>query len=100
MWLKFKGGKGVATYIGILLALAWPVAIVFCLIWLAVAAITRYSSLAALFACAATPAVLWLTDDRQEAQLFVLLTVLVVIVHRGNIRRLLAGTEGRIGGAS
>src|SRR6266566_2951574 len=54
-------------------------------VWLAVAAIARYSSLAALFACAATPAVLWLTDDRQEAQLFVLLTVLVVIMHRGNI---------------
>ena len=55
VWLGFKGGKGVATYIGLLLALAWPVAIAFCLIWLAVAALTRYSSLAALVASAATP---------------------------------------------
>ncbi len=59
VWLGFKGGKGVATYIGILLALAWPAAIAFCLIWLAVAAITRYSSLAALVASAATPLLLW-----------------------------------------
>jgi len=105
VWLKFRGGKGVATYFGLLIGFAltaasWLPPVAFGAIWLAVAAITRYSSLAALFACAATPAVLWLTDDRQEAQLFVLLTVLVVIMHRGNIRRLLAGTEGRIGGAS
>ncbi len=58
VWLKFKGGKGVATYIGVLLGLAWPAALAFCVIWLAVAALTRYSSLAALIASAATPAVL------------------------------------------
>ena len=61
VWLSFKGGKGVATYIGILLGLAWPVALAFCVIWLAVAALTRYSSLAALIASAATPVVLLAT---------------------------------------
>jgi glycerol-3-phosphate acyltransferase PlsY len=97
VWLGFKGGKGVATYIGVLLALAWPAVLAFAAIWLAVAALTRYSSLAALVASAATPVVLWLLDDRQEAQLFVLLTVLVWFMHRGNIARLLTGTEGKIG---
>ncbi|HEY7973120.1 MAG TPA: glycerol-3-phosphate 1-O-acyltransferase PlsY, partial [Xanthobacteraceae bacterium] len=67
VWLKFKGGKGVATYIGLLLALAWPAAIVFCLVWLAVAALTRYSSLAALTASVVTPAFLWYERDLQEA---------------------------------
>ena len=97
VWLQFKGGKGVATYIGILLALAWPAAIAFCLIWLAVAALTRYSSLAALVASLATPFVLWMLDDRQEAQLFALLTVLLWLMHRENIMRLIRGTEGKIG---
>ena len=64
VWLNFRGGKGVATYIGVLLGLAWPAAIVFCAIWLAVAALTRYSSLAALIASAATPVFLWWQGDR------------------------------------
>ena len=97
VWLKFKGGKGVATYIGLLIALAWPAAIAFCLIWLAVAAATRYSSLAGLVASLATPLVLWMLDDRQAAQLFVLLTALLWIMHRGNIARLIKGGEGKIG---
>jgi len=101
LWLRFKGGKGIATYIGILIGLActgasWLAPIGFGAIWLAVAAITRYSSLASLIASAATPALLWATDDRQEAQLFLLLTVLAFLVHRGNIARLIGGTEGRI----
>ena len=100
VWLRFKGGKGVATYIGILLALAWPAAIAFCLIWLAVAALTRYSSLAALTASIATPFALWLLDDRQEAQLFVLLTALLWAMHWQNIARLIKGTEGKIGAKS
>src|SRR5262244_971023 len=100
VWLKFKGGKGVATYIGILLALAWPAAIVFCLVWLAVAALTRYSSLAALVASAATPFALWLMGDRPEAVLFALLTALLWIMHRANIARLVNGTEGKIGAPS
>jgi acyl phosphate:glycerol-3-phosphate acyltransferase len=97
VWLGFKGGKGVATYIGILLALAWPVAIAFCLLWLAVAAITRYSSLAALVASAATPFALWVLGERPQAALFALLTVLLWVMHRGNIARLIEGTEGKIG---
>ena len=97
IWLKFKGGKGVATYIGILLALAWPVAIAFCLIWLAIAALTRYSSLAALVASAVTPPALWLLGYRPEAGLFAVLTVMLWIMHRANISRLMNGTEGKIG---
>ena len=97
VWLKFKGGKGVATYLGVLLALAWPAALAFGAIWILVAALTRYSSLAALVASAATPLILWLDKDLQEAQVFLLLTVLIFITHRANIVRLIKGTEGKIG---
>jgi glycerol-3-phosphate acyltransferase PlsY len=97
VWLKFKGGKGVATYIGLLLALAWPAAIVFCLIWLAVAAITRYSSLAALVASAVAPGVAWWLGDAPSAVLFAVLTVMLWIMHRANIVRLVKGSEGKIG---
>jgi glycerol-3-phosphate acyltransferase PlsY len=97
IWLRFKGGKGVATYIGVLLALAWPAAVAFCLIWLAIAVATRYSSLAALVASAAVPVVLWLTHAILEAQLFLLLTVVLWLRHRDNIARLVNGTEGKIG---
>ncbi|HKG01216.1 MAG TPA: glycerol-3-phosphate 1-O-acyltransferase PlsY [Xanthobacteraceae bacterium] len=100
VWLKFKGGKGVATYIGVLLALAWPAALAFGVIWALVAALTRYSSLAALVAGAATPVILWFNKDLQEAQVFLLLTVLIFITHRANIARLLKGTEGKIGQGS
>ena len=97
VWLGFRGGKGVATYIGILLAMAWPAAVAFCLIWLVVAGLTRYSSLAALSASAAAPIVLWAIGDPSDATLFALLTVLLWVMHRANIARLLAGTEGKIG---
>jgi acyl phosphate:glycerol-3-phosphate acyltransferase len=100
VWLKFKGGKGVATYIGLLIGLAWPAAVAFCVIWLVVAAATRYSSLSALIASAATPTVLWLGGYHLEAQMFLALTALLWFMHRGNIQRLLAGTEGKIGSAS
>jgi glycerol-3-phosphate acyltransferase PlsY len=100
VWLNFRGGKGVATYIGVLLGLAWPAAIAFCAIWLAVAALTRYSSLAALIASAATPVFLWWQSDRLIAQAFLLLTVLLWIMHRANIARLLRGDESKIGAAS
>jgi glycerol-3-phosphate acyltransferase PlsY len=100
VWLRFKGGKGVATYLGILLALAWQAAIAFAVIWLAVAALMRYSSLAALIASAAVPAVLWFIGDGHEAALLLALTLMLWIVHRDNIARLIAGTEGRIGTAS
>jgi glycerol-3-phosphate acyltransferase PlsY len=97
VWLGFKGGKGVATYIGVLLGLAWPIALSFCLIWLAAAALTRYSSLAALIASAAAPLLLWIIGAPAQALLFVLLTALLWIMHRGNIVRLWQGTESRIG---
>jgi len=99
VWLKFKGGKGVATYIGVLLGLAWPVALGFCALWLAVAGITRYSSLAALIASAATPLILWWVEEPRLAGLFLLLSVLLWFMHRGNITRLLAGSESKIGSA-
>jgi glycerol-3-phosphate acyltransferase PlsY len=97
IWLRFRGGKGVATYIGILIALAWHAAVVFCLVWLAVAAVSRYSSLAALVASLATPLFLWSDGYLQEAQLFALFTVLLWIKHASNIARLATGSEGKIG---
>jgi len=100
VWLGFRGGKGVATYIGLLLGLAWPGAVVFCAIWLAIAALTRYSSLAALIASAATPAFLWWHGDLREAQVFLPLAALLWIMHRANIARLVRGTEGKIGAGS
>jgi acyl phosphate:glycerol-3-phosphate acyltransferase len=100
VWLHFRGGKGVATYVGVLLGLAWPAAIAFCAIWLAIAALTRYSSLAALIASAATPLFLWWQGDRHIAAAFLLLSVLLWITHRANIARLLHGDEGKIGAGS
>ena len=97
VWLKFKGGKGVAVYIGILLGLFWPAAIVFCLIWLAVAFSFRYSSLAALVASFVTPLFLWWFGHPALASLFVVLTLLLFWKHSENIKRLQTGTEGKIG---
>jgi acyl phosphate:glycerol-3-phosphate acyltransferase len=100
VWLKFKGGKGVATFIGLLIAFAWPVALGFCVIWLVVAAVTRYSSLSALIASAATPVMLWSFGDARDAWLFAALAALLWVMHRPNIVRLLAGSEGKIGARS
>jgi glycerol-3-phosphate acyltransferase PlsY len=97
VWLNFKGGKGVATYIGVLIGLYWPAALLFCGMWLAVAAMFRYSSLAALIASALTPLGLWLFGLPSVAAVFLLLTVLLWVMHRENIARLLNGTEGKIG---
>jgi acyl phosphate:glycerol-3-phosphate acyltransferase len=97
VWLKFKGGKGVATYIGLLIGLHWPAALIFCAAWVAVAAASRYSSLAALIASALTPFGLWLLGQPQVAALFLLLTALLWVMHRANIARLLNGSEGKIG---
>ncbi len=100
IWLGFKGGKGVATYIGLLLGLAlWLALAAFCLIWIAIAAASRYSSLAALIASAATPLVLWWSGNVAEAKLFLLLSALLWLMHRANIARLISGTESRIGAA-
>jgi glycerol-3-phosphate acyltransferase PlsY len=97
MWLNFKGGKGVAVYIGVLIGLFWPAAIVFCVLWLATAATSRYSSLSALVASFVTPIFLWWFGHPALAALFAVLTLLLFYVHRENIKRLQAGTEGRIG---
>jgi acyl phosphate:glycerol-3-phosphate acyltransferase len=97
VWLGFKGGKGVATFLGVLLGLWWQGAVIFAAIWLAVAYLTRYSSLSALIACAASPAALWLAGWRQEAEMVAAMTVLIFIMHRANIGRLIKGVEGKIG---
>jgi glycerol-3-phosphate acyltransferase PlsY len=97
VWLKFKGGKGVATYIGVLIGLFWPAAVVFCLMWLAVAFAVRYSSLAGLVAAFVTPLFLWWFGQPVLASLCVVMTLLLFYKHRENIKRLQAGTESRIG---
>jgi acyl phosphate:glycerol-3-phosphate acyltransferase len=97
IWLGFKGGKGVATFLGILLALAWPIGLAACATWAAAAAMTRISSAAAL--CAAGTSGIWLLVFNQGTMLFLvfILTVLVYIRHAANIARIKAGTEPRIG---
>ena len=97
VWLGFRGGKGVATYIGVLLGLYWPGAIVFCAVWLLVAVLTRYSSLSALAASAAVPCVLLYMGQTRLAMVFLLFTVLLYWRHADNIGRLLRGEEERIG---
>jgi glycerol-3-phosphate acyltransferase PlsY len=97
VWLGFRGGKGVATFLGTMLALAWPVGIAACLTWLATAIVFRYSSLAALVAAAATPLWLLLLGRADAVWLGVALAILVFIRHHANIRRLLDGTEPKIG---
>ncbi|MCP9630721.1 glycerol-3-phosphate 1-O-acyltransferase PlsY [Rhodopseudomonas palustris] len=97
VWLKFKGGKGVAVYIGVLLGLFWPGAVVFCVLWLATAYTTRYSSLSALVAAFITPIFLWWFGHPALASLFAVLTLLLFWMHRENIKRLQAGKESRIG---
>jgi glycerol-3-phosphate acyltransferase PlsY len=97
IWLGFRGGKGVATYIGVLLGLYWPAAIVFCAIWLLAALITRYSSLSALVASAAAPCLLLLVGETRIAVLFLIFTLLLYWRHADNIGRLIRGKERRIG---
>jgi glycerol-3-phosphate acyltransferase PlsY len=97
VWLGFKGGKGVAVYIGVLIGLFWPAAVLFCALWIVTAVITRYSSLSALVASLVTPIFLWWLGHLTLAFLFAVLTLLLFYMHRANIARLKAGTEGRIG---
>jgi len=97
VWLQFRGGKGVATFVGALLALHWPSGLIFCAIWLAVAKTWRYSSLSALIGSAATPLVLGAFGRFDAAAVFALLAALLWWKHRENIARLRAGTESRIG---
>ncbi len=97
VWLGFRGGKGVATFLGTLLALAWPAGLLACATWAAVAAVSRISSLSALVAAAATPFWLALLGRTEAVVLCVVLALLVFIRHGENIARLRAGTEPRIG---
>jgi glycerol-3-phosphate acyltransferase PlsY len=97
VWLGFKGGKGVSTFIGILLALHWPVGLLFCATWAVVALVSRYSSLSALVAALLTPVYLAWLDQWQFVGLGVLLVLLIYFAHRENISRLVSGTESRIG---
>ena len=97
VWLGFKGGKGVATYIGVLIAAAWQGAVVFAVAWLLVAFLTRYSSLAALVAALAVPVALALMGRYHTAETFAVMSIIIFIKHRPNISRLLSGTETRIG---
>ena len=99
VWLRFKGGKGVATFLGILLGLHWPSMIIIALIWIGTAAVTRYSSVSALIASAAAPMVLLLVGESEMALLLTLLSILLWFRHRANLKRLLAGEESRIGSA-
>ena len=101
VWLKFKGGKGVATYLGVLLGFFWPAFVVFVIVWLVVAYVTRYSSAAALVASALVPLTAFLMPATTFPLGFVgFLVVMAAILwwrHAENIKRLLAGTEGKIG---
>lgn len=97
VWLGFKGGKGIATYIGVLLGLAPIIVLVFTAVWLAMARLTRYSSLSALVATLVVPVVLLVSGYGKIGLLFVLMSMITWIKHRANIQRLLAGTESKIG---
>ena len=98
LYFRFQGGKGVATALGAITALAWPVGLVTCALWLAVAAVTRYSSLASMVAAVGTPiAAFRLAPEPVNVAVLAAVAVLLLWRHRGNIRRLAAGTESRIG---
>ncbi|MEG9883456.1 MAG: glycerol-3-phosphate 1-O-acyltransferase PlsY [Hyphomicrobiales bacterium] len=96
LWLRFRGGKGVATFVGVLLALAWPYAVIFLAVWLVVALIARYSSLAALIATMVTIIVLSLFHDGWLRAVFIAMTLMIFWTHRDNIARLIHGRETRI----
>ena len=97
VWLGFKGGKGVATYIGVMFGLDWRMGLLFIIAWIATAAISRYSSLSALVASVVIPLVLWVTADPRLAAVATVMTIIVFIKHRANIERLMSGAESKIG---
>ena len=96
IWLGLRGGKGVATALGVLIALAWPVALAAALVWLATALLFRYSSLAALVGAVAAAAIAPFVADSAAAAVIAGIALLIILRHHGNIRRLIAGTESRI----
>ena len=97
VWLRFKGGKGVASMMGASLALAWPIGLAYAATWVAMLAITRISSLSGLTAALVAPLVAWWLGHADYAAVLGAIAVLVLVLHRGNIQRLLAGTEPRVG---
>lgn len=97
VWLQFRGGKGVATFLGVLFGLSWPTALIFCAVWLSAAALTRYSSLGALTASAAAPLALFIFGQTGEAVVVAIMAAIVYYRHRDNIARLRDGSETRIG---
>ncbi len=99
VWLRFNGGKGVATLMGIVLALHWPVGLVYAVTWLGLLAITRISSVAGMAAAASAPVAAAVLGDFDDVFLLIALALIVLWKHRANIERLLAGTEPRIGGS-
>jgi acyl phosphate:glycerol-3-phosphate acyltransferase len=97
VWLRFRGGKGVATFLGVTLALAWPVGLLALATWLATAVAWRISSLSALITAALTPIYMMMFNKPLFAMLALVLAILIFALHRENIRRILAGSEPRIG---
>ncbi|MBB4954231.1 glycerol-3-phosphate acyltransferase PlsY [Agrobacterium vitis] len=97
IWLGFKGGKGVATYLGVLLGVFPAMVLVFAIVWLSIAKLSRYSSLSALVATLVIPVVLWLIGQPEAALVTAAMTVITWAKHKANIERLISGTEGKIG---
>ncbi|PCD76082.1 glycerol-3-phosphate 1-O-acyltransferase PlsY [Pseudothioclava arenosa] len=97
IWLGFKGGKGVATFLGTMIALAWPLGLAACAVWLATAVVTRISSLSALVSAAATVPLAWVLGHPELMLLSAILAALIFWRHRSNIARIARGTEPKIG---
>jgi acyl phosphate:glycerol-3-phosphate acyltransferase len=97
VWLGFKGGKGVAVFIGVMLGLSWPVGVIFCAVWLIIAYAQKYSSLAALTAAATAPIFAYVFDGTRLAATAAVLAMLLFFMHRANIGRLLNNSEPKIG---
>lgn len=100
LWLKFKGGKGVATTMGVSLGLAWPIGLAYALVWLGMLAVTRISSLAGMTAAIAAPVAAWFAGYPALVPVLAGIAALVIVLHRANIQRLLAGTEPKVGAKS
>lgn len=100
VWLRFKGGKGVATTMGVALGLGWPIGLAYAVVWLGMLAITRISSLGGLSAALAAPIAAFALGQREDAFVLAVIAALVFWLHRANISRLLAGTEPKVGSKS